>query len=346
MSLPELTERERRVLEAVIQSYVETAQPAGSNAIARRFGLGVSPATIRNTMSDLEEKGLLYHPHTSAGRVPTDVAYRIYVDSLLPLPRKAMLEHEQLSSQIAAGGPAIEAILRRAAQSLGVITQELGVALGPRLDNSVLERVDLIRLSAERLLLALTLSGGAVRTIFVEARGEIADSALAEVTGVLNERIAGLTLREIRTTLGARLRDTGPTRDASELLNVFIEEGESLFDAAVQGSPDVLLGHASLLADQPEFSSVDNMRKLVELTETREHLADLLRARSDTPGITITIGNENRDPKLENFTIVTAQYHSGSVAGVIGVIGPTRMPYDKVISLVTHTSRLLTDLLD
>ena len=346
MPLPELTERERRVLEAVIQSYVETAQPAGSSAIARRFGLGVSPATIRNTMSDLEDKGLLYHPHTSAGRVPTDVAYRLYVDSLLPLPRRPMREHEQLSSQIATGGSAVEAILRRAAQSLGVITQELGVALGPRLDNSVLERLDLVRLSSERLLVALTLSGGAVRTIFVEARGEIADSALVEVRRVLNERIAGLTLREIRTTLGARLRDSGPTAGASELLNVFIEEGEQLFDAAMQQDADVLLGQPSLLADQPEFSTVDNLRKLVALTETREHLSDLLRARSDTPGITITIGNEHRDPKLENFTIVTAQYHSGSVAGVIGVIGPTRMPYDKVISLVTHTSRLLTDLLD
>jgi heat-inducible transcriptional repressor len=345
MPLPELTERERRVLEAVIQSYVETAQPAGSNAIARRFGLGVSPATIRNTMSDLEEKGLLYHPHTSSGRVPTDVAYRLYVDSLLPVTRKPMREIDQLSSQITTGGSAVEGILRRAAQSLGVITQELGVALGPRLDNSVLERLDLVRLSSERILVALTLSGGAVRTIFVEARGEIADSALVEVTRVLNERIAGLTLREIRTTLGARLRDTGPTHKASELLNVFIEEGEQLFDSAIQGD-DVMLGQASLLADQPEFSTVGNMRKLVALTETREHLADLLRARSETPGITITIGNEHKDPKLENFTIVTAQYHSGSVAGVIGVIGPTRMPYDKVISLVTHTSRLLTDLLD
>lgn len=346
MPFPELTERERRVLEAVIQSYVETAQPAGSHAIARRFGLGVSPATIRNTMSDLEEKGLLYHPHTSAGRVPTDVAYRIYVDSLLPRPRLSSRERDQLSSQIAMGGSAVESILRRAAQSLGVITQELGVALGPRLDNSVLERLDLVRLSTERVLVALTLSGGAVRTIFVEARGEIADASLAEVTAVLNERIAGLTLREIRSSLGARLRDTGPTVGASELLNIFIEEGEQLFDAVTVGDDDVLLGHPSLLADQPEFSTVDSMRKLVALTETREHLADLLRQRSDVPGITITIGNENRDPKLENFTIVTAQYHSGSVAGVIGVIGPTRMPYDKVISLVTHTSRLLTDLLD
>ena len=346
MPFPELTERERRVLEAVILSYVETAQPAGSNAIARRFGLGVSSATIRNTMSDLEEKGLLYHPHTSAGRVPTDVAYRIYVDSMLPVPTLNTREQDQLSAQIATGGSAVDAILRRAAQSLGVIAQELGVALGPRLDNSILERLDLVRLSSERILVALTLTGGAVRTIFVEARGDIPDSAITEVTRVLNERIAGLTLRELRTSVGDRLRDTGPTRGAAELLNVFIEEGDQLFESALQGDETVLLGQPSLLAEQPEFATVDNMRKLVALTETREHLADLLRRRSDMPGITISIGNEHRDPKLENFTIVTAQYRSGTVTGVIGVIGPTRMPYDKVISLVTHTSRLLTDLLE
>ena len=346
MPFPELTERERRVLEAVIQSYVETAQPAGSSAIARKFGLGVSPATIRNTMSDLEEKGLLFHPHTSAGRVPTDVAYRIYVNSLMPMHAKPTKEHDQLSARISTGGSAVESILRRAAQSLGVITQELGVALGPRLETSIVERIDLVKLSSERLLVALTLSGGAVRTIFVESRAEMADVAVAEVTRVLNERIAGLTLREVRTSLADRLRDTGPTPDAADLLNIFIEEGEQLFESATHRDDDVLLGQPSLLAEQPEFSSVDNMRKLVALTETREHLADLLRNRSETPGITISIGNEHRDPKLENFTVVTAQYRSGAVTGVIGVIGPTRMPYDKVISLVTHTSRLLTDLLD
>ncbi len=346
MANPELNERERRVLDAVIQSYVETAQPAGSNAIARRFGLGVSSATIRNTMSDLEEKGLLYHPHTSAGRVPTDVAYRIYVDSLLPMTPVPLREHDELSAQISGGGSAVETILRRAAQSLGVITQELGIALGPRLDDSVLKRVDLVRLSAERLLVALTLTGGSVRTIFVESRGEVADSALAEVTRVLNERIAGLTLQQIRASVGDRLRDTGPTRGAAELLNVFIDEGEQLFDTAIQGEETVLLGQPSLLAEQPEFNSVDSMRKLVALTETHEHLADLLRKRSGSPGITISIGNEHVNPKLESFTIVTAQYRTGAVTGVIGVIGPTRMPYDKVISLVTHTSRLITDLLE
>src|SRR5918998_1306463 len=130
MAPQELNERERRVLEAVIQSYVATAEPAGSRTLARKFGLGVSPATIRNTMADLEEKGFLYHPHTSAGRVPTDAAYRVYVDSLLPGRPLPPSDQRRLAREIAGGGTsAIEAILRRAAQSLGVIAQELGVAL-------------------------------------------------------------------------------------------------------------------------------------------------------------------------------------------------------------------------
>jgi heat-inducible transcriptional repressor len=345
MAVPSLNERERRVLEAVIQTYVETAQPAGSRSLANKFGLNVSPATIRNTMSDLEEKGYLYHPHASAGRVPTDVAYRVYVDSLMVRP-PGVDERRRLTAQITSGGSAVEAILRRAAQSLGVITQELGIALGPRFDNAILEHVELIRLSSERLLVALTLSAGAMRTIFVDVQGEIADAAIAEVTQVLNERLAGLSLRQIRSSLGDRLRDIGPTPEASHLLNVFIEEGDQLFESALEPSVDtVMLGQASVLAEQPEFASIDNMRKLVALTETREKLGELLRRRSETGGVSITIGNEHSDPRLASFTVVTASYHAGPLTGVIGVIGPTRMPYDKVISLVTHTSELVTDLL-
>ncbi len=136
---------------------METAEPAGSRTLARRFGLGVSPATIRNTLSDLEEKGYLFHPHTSAGRVPTDRAYRMYVDSLAQLAPLAAQERDRLVERILAGGSAIETVLRCAAQSLGVLTQELGVALGPRLEETVLQRLELVRLSAERLLLVMTL---------------------------------------------------------------------------------------------------------------------------------------------------------------------------------------------
>ena len=347
MALPELNERERRVLEAVIQSYVETAEPAGSRNIARRFGLGVSPATIRNTMSDLEEKGLLFHPHTSAGRVPTDLAYRVYVDSLMRVAPVATPERHRLAEELTAGGSAIEMILQRAAQSLSVLTQELGVALGPGLDGAVVERLDLVRLSTERLLLVLALHGGAVRTIFVEVRGEIADRAVSEVAAVLNERLGGLTLREIGASLGDRLRDASASQDAHDLLNVFVQEGDQIIEGALSRDRDnVVLGMASHLAEQPEFASGEKMRRLIELTETRQHLSELLRKRSLNPGLSITIGNEHHDPRLENFTVVTAEYHAGALSGVIGVIGPTRMPYDKVISLVSHTSRLVTELLD
>ena len=347
MSLPELSERERRVLEAVIRSYVETAEPAGSRTLSRRFGLGVSPATIRNTMSDLEEKGFLFHPHTSAGRIPTDKAYRVYVDSLIRLSPVVTPESERLAEELALGGSAIETILRRAAQTLGVITQELGVALGPRLDRAILQRLELVRLSSERVLLVLTLQGGGVRTIFVDVRGEIADSALAEVCAVLNERLAGLALSEVRATLAERLRGSSTAAHATELLNIFVQEGEQLFDGALPlDEESVVLGHASLLAEQPEFASRESMRRLMALTDTRRHLAEVLRRRSDGAGLSITIGNEHADPTLEGFTVVTAEYRAGALTGVIGVIGPTRMPYDKVISLVNHTSRLVTDLLD
>lgn len=347
MTPTELSDRERRVLEAVVRSYVETAEPAGSRTISRRFALGVSPATIRNTMSDLEEKGFLFHPHTSAGRIPTDKAYRSYVDGLMQVEQPLHLaERDQLAEQISSGGSAIETILRRAAQSLGVLTQELGLALGPRLDQTILLRLELVRLTSEKLILVLTLRGGSVRTIFIEIRGEIADEAIGLVQQVLNERLAGHSLADIRTSLGERLRDAAPGGDANELLNIFLQEGEQLFDVGSEPEDEpVVLGQASVLVEQPEFASGEQMKRLIALTETRGHLASVLRDRASSPGVSITIGGEHGSHLLGGLTLVTAEYKAGSLTGVIGVIGPTRMPYAKVISLVSHTSMLVSDLL-
>lgn len=342
----ELTDRERQVLEAVIQSYVETAEPAASRTLSRRFMLGVSPATIRNTMSDLEEKGFLFHPHTSAGRVPTDLAYRVYVDSLLRVPVIKTAEQQVLGDEINGASNAIESILRRAAQSLGVLTQELGVALGPMLDAAILQRVELVRLASDRLLMVLALERGVARSIYIELPIEIADDAIGAVALVLNERLSGLTVREIQSSLAMRLRDAQAPGSASELLNIFVEEGEQYFANATRSDDAaVVLGQPSLLAEHPEFATGDSMRQLLAFTEAPAQIADLLRKRSPQPGITITIGNEHGDPRLDRFTIVTAAYHFGSLSGVIGVIGPTRMPYRKVISLVGHASRLVSDLL-
>jgi heat-inducible transcriptional repressor len=339
-----LNERERQVLEAVIETYVATAEPAGSRTIAKRFGLALSAATIRNTMSDLEEKGYLYHPHTSAGRVPTDLAYRVYVNSLMRLPQVSASDSDQIRHELGDRN-ALDQILERAAQVLGVLTKELGVAVGPTLERAVLERLELWQAASERLLLVLTLKSGVVRTIFVEVPAALAPDAVAQVAEVLNERLAGLTLRDIRATLPERLRDAAPA-GASELLNIFIEEADDLFDVPTAGNAPggVVLGSAQLLAGQPEFATKERLQGLMEVTERRDRLREALTTRLGQ-GLTITIGSEHQDPTLAPFTLVTAPYRLGGLAGVIGVMGPTRMPYDKIVALVDHTSRLVGELL-
>lgn len=341
-SVDELTPRERRVLEAVIQTYIETAEPAGSQTIARRYPLGLSPASIRQIMGELETKGFLYHTHTSSGRIPTDQAYRVYVNELIRLSPPSAHERETLRRELHLQRNAIEEILRRAAQVLGVLTHELGVAVSPRLDSVVLERLDLVHVSSDRILLVFHLKSGAVRTIFVQIPIHVASATVEHVARVLNERLAGLSLRDIRATLTDRLRDAGAGQ-GQELLNIFLAEGEEIFDLSVE-TESVVLGSAEMLADQPEFSSNERMRGLLSLTERRDLLKEALLQRQHE-GLSITIGAEHSDARLADFTLVTSSYRFGDLAGVIGVIGPTRMPYDKIIGLVQHTSRLVEGLI-
>jgi heat-inducible transcriptional repressor len=345
MPTPEqLSERELRVLEAVVQTYIETAEPAGSQTIARRYGLGVSPATIRSTMSELEDKGYLFHPHTSAGRIPTDRAYRVYVNEIMRLAPLSQVARTTLQTELQGSRTIVDEILQRAAQVLGVLTQELGVAVAPALDEMVLERIELVRVSSERLLLVFNLRSGVVRTIFVEVPARLSAESVFDVARVLNERLSGLTLMRIRSTLPERLRDVGGQPGGSELLNIFIAEREDIF-AMSDEQNTVVLGSAQMLADQPEFSSNVRMRDLLRLTEGRDLLREALAARRQM-GISVTIGGENPDTRLSDFTLVTASYQAGGLKGVIGVMGPTRMPYDKIIGLVEHTSRLVEGLLE
>jgi heat-inducible transcriptional repressor len=339
----ELTEREARVLDAIIQVYVETAEPAGSRAVAARCRLGVSSASIRSTMSDLEKRGFLYHAHTSGGRIPTDRAYRAYVNRLLKGAPPTPPERERLEAEMTTGGGAIEAILRRAAQVLGVLTQELGVAVAPTLDQAILERLELVRVGAERLLVVLTLESGLVRTIFLEVPSALAPGLVERVAGILNERLAGLPLGEIRASVANRLRDADGSGVGTELLNVFVAQGEDVFDAEPAGG-GLVLGSAQPLAEQPEFATNGRLRDLLELTERRDLLREAFEAHRRR-GLAITIGSENDDPRLTGLTLVTSSYRRGDLTGVLGVLGPTRMPYDKIIGLVEHTSRLVEGLL-
>jgi heat-inducible transcriptional repressor len=344
----ELSPRERRVLDAVVRIYVDTAEPAGSRNVTRRYDLGVSPATVRNTMSDLEEKGYLLHPHASAGRVPTDRAYRVFVDQLMqpvPLSRE---ERERLLTELdPQGSSAVERLVRRATRALGLLSQELGVAVAPRLDSVVLERLELVKVSSSKVLMVVQLRSGVVRTVFVDLVSEVPEDVLVSMTLLLNERLAGLTLREIRESITQRVRDASPDDPAAEeILNIFMQSGPDLFGWPEGGEGGIHLGNASVLAAQPEFTSGERLKNLLELTERTDLLAAALGGRSHAGGgVQITIGGENSSDELSDFTLVTAEYRVGGLKGVIGVIGPTRMPYEKVIAIVQHTSSLVNQML-
>jgi heat-inducible transcriptional repressor len=341
----DLSERERQVLEAVVRTYVDTAEPAGSRTVSRGFGLGVSAATVRNTMSDLEEKGYLFHPHTSAGRVPTDLAYRFFVDRLMEPLTLSPEERSNLERELAGTSP-VERLVLQAARALSLLANELGVAMAPRLEDAVLEKLELIQVSSSKVLLVATIRGGVVRTVYVDLPVEVPPETLVTVTLALNERLAGLTLVEIRRTLPQRLRDSTADEAGAELVNIFMQSGAELFDLADLDVPSLHLGPASVLAAQPEFETGERLKRLMELTERRDLLARAVGNRDHGGHLKITIGGENASSALADFTLVTAEYRVGGLKGVIGIIGPTRMPYEKVVTIVDYTSSLLTRVLE
>ncbi|MGD2045510.1 MAG: heat-inducible transcriptional repressor HrcA [Gemmatimonadota bacterium] len=343
----ELTDRERQVLEAVVRTYVDTAEPAGSRTVSRGFDLGVSAATVRNTMSDLEEKGYLFHPHTSAGRVPTDQAYRFYVDRLMEPLAPSSADLASLERELGqTGTSAVERLVLQATRALSLISNELGVALAPSVGDAVLEKLELIQVSTNKVLLVATIRGGVVRTVYVDLPIEVPQETLVTVTLALNERLAGLSLEEIRRTLSERLRDSIADEAAKDLINIFVQSGAELFDLRQLDAAHLHLGPASVLAAQPEFESGQRMKELIDLTEQRDLLATAVGSRDHAGHLKITIGTENDVTALTDFTLVTAEYSVAGLKGVIGVIGPTRMPYEKIVTIVDYTSSLVTRVLE
>jgi len=329
-----------------VRTYVDTAEPAGSRTVSRSFELGISAATVRNTMSDLEDKGYLFHPHTSAGRIPTDLAYRFFVDRLMEPLAPSPQERANLERELEiAGASAVERLVVHATRALSFISNELGVAVAPRLDDAVLEKLELIKVSANKVLLVATIRGGVVRTVYVDLPVEIPQETLVTVTVALNERLAGQTLVEIRRTLPQRLRDSIDDDDAAALINIFVQSGAELFDLSTLDSSQLLLGPASVLAAQPEFESGEQLKSLITLTEEKDLLARAVGSREHRGRLRITIGEENDSSMLNDLTLVTAEYSFGDLKGVIGVIGPTRMPYEKVVTIVDYTSSLVTRIL-
>lgn len=340
-----LSRRERNVLEAVVRTYVETAEPAGSRTLSRRYDFGVSAATIRNTMADLEDDGYLTHPHTSAGRVPTDMAYRFFVDRVVKPESLTPAEAKLIEREVSEGDSTLERILRSATRALGILVNELGVGSVPQLDNAQLEKIDLIRVSSSKVLMVVTVLSGMVRTVYVDLPGDVPGDVLTGLQRVLNERLAGLTFVEIRRSFGERLRDAVEDPAARDILNIFVESSDEFFGTGPGAQDQVVLGQTSAIAAQPEFATSARLKDLITLTEQKELLAKVLGKRVSGGGPYVTIGGEHA-PELAGFTLVTSGYRLGGLRGVVGVIGPTRMPYEKVIAIVDYTSSLVTRMLE
>ncbi|MCZ6631800.1 MAG: heat-inducible transcriptional repressor HrcA [bacterium] len=339
--LAELTDREQSILDILIGTYVRTGEPVGSRTISK-IGIGLSSATIRNSMADLEEKGYLYQPHTSAGRAPSDKGYRFYVDRLMSreelaeTARRAIRESVQ---EIREGN--VQSLLSQVSHVIAEVSQNLGLVLSPRFEQGRFERLEMVKLSESKLLLVLTIRSGLVKTLVIEIDSDMDSTDLDETRRVVNERLFGLTIGEILTSVRERLESA--TEGSPKLLRLISDSADSLFQ--VTSVDELHLDGARNMFRQPDFTT-DRLAGLIGMLEERHSMVSFLGERIDQDGIAITIGDENASPGLQGCSVLTSRYQVGNVSGVIGVIGPTRLPYARLVPLVQYIADLTGEMLD
>lgn len=339
-----LSAREREILRLVVQRFIRTAAPVGSKSLAEEDGLDLSSASIRSTMSTLEAQGYLGHPHTSAGRVPTDQGYRAYVDELMDVSGLSTIEARLLREGVERRLGDLDGVARETSRLLGRLTQLLGVVLSPRLATGVLERLDVVPLSSSRVLFVIAVRGGLARTLVAEMDGEVPAHGLDAVVQRLNERLAGLTLDEIRRTGAARVKDLGP-EDRTGIVRLVLRDADLLFSER-DDAKRTALGGAQHLAAQPEFQEAGEVQSLVELVESEEVVVHLLEqpARLDPahPEQAVVLIGHEADADRAAYSVVKAEYRYGDTTGTVGIIGPTRMDYARAVALVEHVAQLLS----
>ncbi|HEY5615067.1 MAG TPA: heat-inducible transcriptional repressor HrcA [Bacteroidota bacterium] len=338
----DLNERERSVLRHVVYNYILTAIPVGSRILSKRIEEQWSPATIRNVMADLEEVGYLSHPHTSAGRVPTDTGYRYYVDYLMEVEELSKTEKQSIETLIEQTVEQDD-LFRETSRLLGKISKQLSVVASPHLSSGVFEKLELIPLSSSRLLVVISIRTGLVKTVMLEVKAEIRRETLLRVNQLLNERLAGLTLQLIRDTFAARLKDV--QSEESGLVRLFIESVDVLFDDTKEREKVHISGTQNII-DQPEFIDPKNFRSVIELVENENVIVHLLEKHQNSENeVIITIGNENNEDKAKEYSVVATTYSADGVSGRLGIIGPKRMNYSKAVPLVDHVAKTIAKML-
>jgi heat-inducible transcriptional repressor len=329
--------RAQTLLKALVERYIADGQPVGSRALAKISGLELSPATIRNIMSDLEELGLVASPHTSAGRIPTPRGYRLFVDSLLTVQT---IDESTVESRLQAGVSS-QKIIASAAQVLSSLSHFAGVVLAPRREMTF-QQIEFLRLSEKRILLVIVAPNGDVQNRLLLTETDFSPNQLVQAANYINQNYSGLSFDEVRVKLNEELRQL--QNDMMRLMQAAVEAGT---DAMRDDAEDVVIsGERNLLSVDDLSSNMSSLRKLFDIFEQKTGLAALLDTSSKASGVQIFIGGESHLVPLEDMSIVTAPYESnGKIVGTLGVIGPTRMAYERVIPIVDITARLLSSAL-
>jgi len=336
----ELTQREQEVLREVVHDFILTANPVGSKFIAQKTDLNLSPATIRNVMAHLEESGYLSHPHTSAGRVPTDKGYRFYLDTLMAL--ESLEEDER--AQIAAGlNSALDSseLLSDASKLLGKVSKQLSIVSAPYLGDATLTKIELMSLNASKVLVVISLETGLIKTIVLEVESEVGIQRLKRINSLLNERLAGLKLSEIRETISERVSDyTG-----EDVINRFALMSDKIF-ASMPETDKFHIGVPQGLLSHPEFELPGNFRGILEILGDENVILHILEKGDKDEPVTVKVGSENTEEKLKDYSLITARYAVGDVIGTVGVVGPRRMQYSRLIPLVDFVAKVISNKLN
>lgn len=340
----ELNEREKNILRYIIQQFVLTASPVGSRNITKKYKLGISPATVRNIMSDLEESGYINHPHTSAGRIPTDKGYRTYVDSLMNLERIGLSEKGMIKKSFDQTITDTDELLQLTSKLLSSITRQLAAVTYPKVDSGTLEKIQLVSLTSTRILVVVSIKSGLVKTITLEQNYELKSNQLESVQRLLNERLAGLSLKEIRDTFKDRFKDV--PEDHSSIIRLFIDSADKIFKDIKHADKLVLTGVKDVIK-QPEFEIPEKFQSVIELMEDQDVIIHILEksGESGTDQVFISIGSENKEERLQDYSLISKEYKIGNVSGTLGIIGPKRMEYSKVVAIVDYVSKILSEVL-
>ena len=336
MQTKELSERERQVFLSIVHGFIRTAEPVGSRYLAKNYNLNISPATIRNVMMDLEEKGLISQPHTSAGRIPTTSGYRQYVNDLMSVQDLDDSVKKSIISQLDIFSQDVNLIVQKATEVLSKISSQLGVVLTPRFNQGRLNKIDLVSLSENKLLLILNVQSGLVKTVIVEIDKKVPANLIETTRQLINERLHGLTLEELQDSIKKRFNDVD--KDIRVLLNA-IREKTDLLKSEYDG--DFHFAGARNVIFQPEFKNQEKIGKILELLDRRDVLIKILDGQ-ESEGVSIVIGDENQEDLMKNCSLITTSYNFDNARGTLGIIGPTRMQYPKIIALVEFMAETLS----